>query len=157
MKLRSAFHLNVVLALSIFVAANTICGTEAATSKKASVKPASSSSLSPELTAAADKVNKTKAQLETSAKQLRAARALLKAAEADHKAAQAEYQALELRQHAQGLAQEAGLKEKGTAIAASSAANVDTVNSAPVANGNNQLDFTVEHLPAADLQSPTLR
>ncbi len=71
--------------------------------------------LSPQLQAAAQRVEKAKVDLDTAHKRLNASKAVLKAAESELRAAQADQQALSLKTEAQKLADASGMNDTGRA------------------------------------------
>jgi len=109
--------------------ASTTCGAKPLPRKD--VHPAPAQALTPELTAAEERVNKAKTQLETARKQLDAARALLRAAQAEYKAAQADREALSLRTTAQGLADASGLQQLTAQAPATATASASKAVSQP--------------------------
>mgnify|MGYP003385119959 CR=1 FL=1 len=124
--------------------------------------------VTPEISAAGQRVQQAKAQVDIANKQLNASKALLVAARADLRAAETELEALQLKAEAQGLVDQTGMTPAIAApvpIAAKPAvvedepiaAPTDTVPaSAPVPQGDTRIRSN-DAEPAAVTESPLIQ
>jgi hypothetical protein len=97
--------------LSSLLLCGTVYGADSPVATPTTTPAPIKAELSPELQAAAERIDLSKSKLDQARQQLSAAKAMLKAAEAEFRAARADQEALSLRTEARKLADASGLQD----------------------------------------------